>query len=262
MFLLKKFLVIAIATLDLLASMSYATTTLIVCGSHGTNGGGDDEPRQCMKVRPLKDQTLITSIPGATCPQIDPPSLQLDAGSRPGDSPSTAATSTKQKPKEIVVVGSKNVVQVEMVVNSETSVWWDHMQEQEDGCNDISDKRPPEKASLRLHRVDLLVVDDDDYDCEQFEREQEGGIIQIPEIDDEVLVSTSREIITDPHFQRVHVLLEQVLVKGIELNLAEEGSEITQTVSLTMKKISLYIRQQDESETDYLRRVFNRQYRG
>lgn len=218
-----------------------AATTLLVCGIHGTNCPAcEEEQRQCMKVRPLKTQSLM-SIPVETCPQIDPPSLQVDAGPAAGDDGDDNGRIRNRhlpkKPKEIVVVGSKSFV-VEMEVYSETSVWWNHINEQDDGCS--NPKGRPE--SLRMERVDVLVFDDDNYDCEQYHQDLDAALSNVqdpprgrevrPEIGDEVLVTNLG--------QRVHVLLQQVLVEGAELKMEADGVDITQSITLSMKKMSLY----------------------
>ena len=82
-----------------------------------------------MKVRPLKDLGVV-DIPAATCPQIDPPSQQLDVG-QDGDNDRAMRgldghRQLPKKPKEIVVVGSQSF-KVETDVNDITSVWWHHL---------------------------------------------------------------------------------------------------------------------------------------
>lgn len=229
----------------------FATTSaLLLCGSHGTSD--EEEPeRQCMKVRPLNDRVL-TSHYVPTCAQIDPPSLNLDSGpASDTDTDTTTATAEEEgtfdndgardlrghrelpkKPKEIVVVGSNKFV-VEMDVNNETAVWWHHIQEQDDGCdskNSTSEESQGRPESLRLEQVEFLVFEGD-FSCEDYW----AAVVSrtpIPEIGDEVLYDVG---------QKVHVLLHQVLIEQVDLNLAAGGHGLTQTVSLTMKTMRLYI---------------------
>lgn len=172
-----------------------SSTALVVCGTHGTNGGGDAPPQQCMKVRPLQDRVL-TVIPMPTCPQIDPPGWSTTrGGSRDHHEESTRGGGTRHHlPKKRFVGGLSYTDNapffLEMDVNSVTKVWWEHAQEQEEGCRRPATEKPESK---RLVRVDILVVDEDNYNCDDYNRDQEN------DSEDENRVMSVG--------QRVHILL-------------------------------------------------------
>ncbi|TDI59024.1 MAG: hypothetical protein E2O92_08620 [Alphaproteobacteria bacterium] len=91
------------AATDYNSSRSNRTTSSVAAPS-----GDDPVVRKKPGRTTYGDITLKRGVAGATAPdtqpaQIDPPSLQLDAG--PSDTSTTRAKSSK--PKEIVVVGSK-----------------------------------------------------------------------------------------------------------------------------------------------------------
>lgn len=203
-----------------------ASTTLVVCGSHGTNDPPREQERQCMKVRPLQDRVLA-SIPVPTCNQIDPPSLQLETGAQDDEERTreehNGGVRHRRLPKKLFV--GNLPFALEMEVNSETAVWWNHVQEQDDGCSETRG----EPESLRLHRVDVLVVDDDDYTCQNYTDAQDN---LFGEADENGVASIG---------QRVHILLRQVLIGSVDLNLAAGGTAMTQIVTLLPSEVLLYV---------------------
>lgn len=209
-----------------LLQISLATRTLVVCGSHGTNGG-DPPPRQCMKVRPLNDRVLLSSIPVGSCPQIDPPSQQLDTGPPADDEEPIREGQNVRKPdnrrrlpKKLFVGGlnfNEPSFQLEMDMNENTAVWWDHVQEQDDACH-----HPGRPKSLRLKQVDVI-VGDNSIDCTS------------------VSVDQGEVISTNGATFQVRLILKEVLVGRVDLILGTDGDEIRQTVTLHPKTVELYV---------------------
>lgn len=218
MIMTTRFFALVIATSVVHSSL--ASKTLVVCGSHGT--GDDPPPRQCMKVRPLGDKVLLSSIPAGTCPRLQLETSPTDSQEPTREGQNIRKPNGRRLPKKLFVGGlsfNEPAFQLEMDMNGDTAVWWDHVQEQDDACREPGG---PEK-SLRLKQVDV-VVGDDDIDC--------GS----------VSINTYNEVVSTRNSKfKVRLVLQEVLVGRVDLILGTDGDEIRQTVTLHPKAVDLYV---------------------
>jgi len=110
-------------------------------------------------------------------------------------------------------------------VNSDTAVWLDRKQEQDNRCESPTGK----PTSLRLAQVHVSVFEDDTMNCDRYLQTQTSNSFE----DENGVI---------PAGEQVLVLLKQVLVGGVNLTLAAGGSAMTQTVELDPQEVFLYVK--------------------
>lgn len=177
-----------------------------------------------MNIKPLGDKTTLMTFFASYCPQIDVDQTgnqqtrgQQNHGAR------GRQNDLRRLPKKLFVGGlpflkdeeEHIIFRLEMEMNENTTVWWDHVLAQDEGCLEHQGSR----TGLRLDQVDVIVG-----------RGIECDTINVEENE----LSTNGEV-------QVRIVLLRVLVGRVEVLLGVSGEEIRQAVTLHPETVELYV---------------------